>query len=163
LCASVGVPAPVRGVSLSSATLTPLAVSHSVPGGASVATVVWAVSLTDVDVVTWAAAGLLAALALVCALAALGLPVERVGRIGVEIAEGLLFLVVGADLLAWAVGESPEDPLTHVGYVVAAVAVIPILTRRPPTEETPEPASMWVLAIAAATVAVVLWRLAATR
>jgi len=130
-----------------------------------VATVVEAASLTAVDMVIWAAAGLLAALSLVCALAALGLPVERVGRIGVEIAEGLLFLVVGADLLAWAAGGSPDDPLTHVGYAVAAVAVIPILTRRPTTDEAQEPVppSMWVLAIAAATVAVVLWRLAATR
>lgn len=122
-------------------------------------------SLTAVDVVIWAAAGLLGAVALVCALAALGLPLERIGRISVEVAEGLLFLVVGADLLAWAAGAGPEDPLTHVGYAVAAVAVIPILTRRPATEETPEPVppSMWVLAVAAATVAVVLWRLAATR
>lgn len=132
------------------------------------ATVVWAASLAAVDVVIWAAAGLLAALALGCALAALGLPLERVGRIGIEVVEGLLFLVVGADLLAWAAGASPADPLTHVGYVVAAVAVIPILTRRPVSgaaEEAPEPVppSMWVLAIAAATVAVVLWRLAATR
>ncbi len=126
---------------------------------------VWAANLTAVDVVIWTASGLLVALALVCAMAALGLPLERAGRIGVEVAEGLLFLVAGADLLAWAAGKSPEDPLTHVGYVVAAVAVIPILTRRPSTEETPEPVppSMWVLVIAAATVAVVLWRLAATR
>jgi hypothetical protein len=74
-------------------------------------------------------------------------------------------VVVGADLLVWAAGDGPEDPVTHVGYAIAAVAVIPVLTRRPTVdpEAPPPPPSMWVLAIAAATVAVVLWRLAATR
>ena len=43
-------------------------------------------------------------------LAALGLPLERAGRIGTEVAEGLLFLVVAADLLAWAAGDEPEEP-----------------------------------------------------
>ena len=122
-------------------------------------------SLTAVDVVIWVATGLMAALAVVCALAALGLPLERASRIGVEVAEALLFLVVAADLLAWAAGNAPAEKVTHVGYVVAAVAVIPILTRRPKIEgETePEPASLWVLAIAALAVAVVLWRLGVTR
>lgn len=117
-----------------------------------------------VDVVIWAATGLMAALASVCVLAALGLPLERASRIGVEIAEGLLLLVVGADLLAWAAGDGPDDPVTHVGYAVAAVAVLPILTRRPTVEDEPDPAppSLWVLAVAAVAVAVVLWRLGAT-
>jgi len=117
-----------------------------------------------VDVAIWVATGLMLVLALVCALAALGLPLERAGRIGTEVAEGLLFLVVSADLLAWAVGDGPEEPFTHVGYAVAAVAVIPLLTRRPEVEDEPppEPPSMWVLAIAAATISVVLWRLGAT-
>jgi len=127
--------------------------------------VVWRSTLTAVDVVIWLATGLMLGLAAVCVLAALGLPLERVGRIGVEVAEGLLFLVVAAELLGWAVGDGPDEPFTHVGYAVAAVAVIPILTRRPTTEEAPEPVppSPWVLAIAAATVAVVLWRLGQTR
>jgi hypothetical protein len=115
--------------------------------------------------VIWSAAGLLGLLAVVCALAAVGLPLERPGRIGIEVAEGLMLLVVGADLLAWAAGDGPEDPVTHVGYAIAAVAVIPVLTRRPTLdpEAPPSPPSMWVLCVAAATVAVVLWRLAATR
>jgi hypothetical protein len=118
-----------------------------------------------VGVVTGTAAGLMAALALVCALGALGLPVERVGRIGVEIAEGLMFVVVGADLLAWAAGSGPDDVLTHVGYAVAAVALLPILTRGPRVddESDPEPSSLWVLAVAALALAVVLWRLGETR
>ena len=122
-------------------------------------------TLTAVDLVIWSAAGLLGLLAVVCALAAVGLPLERPGRIGIEVAEGLMLLVVGADLLVWAAGDGPDDPVTHVGYAIAAVAVIPVLTRRPTLdpEAPPSPPSMWVLAIAAATVAVVLWRLAATR
>ena len=122
-------------------------------------------TVTAVDVVIWVTAGLMVALAVVCALAALGLPLERLGRIGVEIAEGAMFLVVAVDLLAWAVGDAPDDTFTHVGYVVAAVAIIPILTRRPKIEgePEPEPSSLWVLAIAALAIAVVLWRLVATR
>jgi hypothetical protein len=106
----------------------------------------------------------MAALTVVCALAAVGLPLERAGRIGIEVAEALLFLVVAADLLAWAAGDGPAEPFTHVGYAVAAVAVIPILTRRPHIEGQPEPAppSLWVLAVAAAAIAVVLWRLGRT-
>jgi hypothetical protein len=119
-----------------------------------------------VDLVIWSAAGLLGLLAVVCALAAVGLPLERTGRIGIEVAEGLMLLVVGADLLAWAAGDGPEDPVTHVGYAIAAVTVIPVLTRRPtldPEAPPSSPPSMWVLCIAAATVAVVLWRLGVTR
>jgi hypothetical protein len=106
-----------------------------------------------VDLVIWSAAGLLGLLAVVCALAAVGLPLERPGRTGIEVAEGLMVLLVGADLLAWAAGNPPDDPVTHVGYAVAAVAVIPVLTRRPTVdpEAPPSPPSMWVLAIAAAT------------
>ena len=116
------------------------------------------------DVVIWVATGLMLVLAVGCALAALGLPLERACRIGTEVAEGLLFLVVAADLLAWAAGDGPDEPFVHVGYAVAAVAVIPLVTRRPTPEgePAPEPASMWVLAIAALAVAVVLWRLGTT-
>lgn len=122
-------------------------------------------TVSAVTVVIWAATGLMTALALVCALAALGLPLARVARIGVEAAEALMFLVVAADLLAWAAGNAPEETVTHVGYVVAAVALIPILTRRPKVEgePEPEPPSLWVLAVAALAVAVVLWRLGVTR
>ena len=122
-------------------------------------------TVTAVDVVIWSATGLVVALAVVCALAALALPLERTARIGVEVAEGLLFLVVAADLLGWAVGDGPDEPFTHVGYAVAAVAVIPLLTRRPSTDDEPAsaPPPLWVLAIAALTVAVVVWRLGATR
>ena len=121
-------------------------------------------TVTAVDVVIWVATGLMLVLAVVCVLAALGLPLERAGRIGTEVAEALLFLVVGADLLAWAAGNGPDEPVTHVGYAIAAVAVIPLLTRRPKVEDepAPEPPSMWVLAIAAAAISVILWRLGAT-
>ena len=53
----------------------------------------------------------------------------------------------------------------HVGYCVAAVALIPLVTMRPKgdDEPEPEPTSLWVLAIAVAAVAVVAWRMAATR
>lgn len=117
------------------------------------------------DVLLWTGTGLMLVLAVVCALAALGLPLERPGRIGVEVAEAAMLLVVAADLLAWAAGNSPSEKVTHVGYVLATVALIPILTRRPRLEgePEPEPPSLWVLAVAALAVAVVLWRLGVTR
>ena len=118
------------------------------------------------DVVLWVVATALAAVALSLVLAATVAPtLERGGRIAVEVAQGLMFLVVGADLLAWAAGGSPREPAVHVGYCVAAVALIPLVTMRPKTDDEaePEPASLWVLAIAVAAVAVVAWRMAATR
>jgi hypothetical protein len=119
-----------------------------------------------VDVVLWVAAALLAVLAASCGLAATVAPgLERVARIGVELAQGLMFVLVGADLLAWAAGGSPDEPVVHVGYCVAAIALIPLVTMRPRAEDgsEPEPSSLWVLAIAVTAVAVVVWRMAATR
>ena len=118
------------------------------------------------DVLLWVVAAALAALAVVCALAATALPgLERTARIGVDLAQAVMFVVVGADLLAWAAGGSPSEPVVHVGYCLAAIALIPLITLRPRSGEGPEaePTSTWVLAIAVAAVAVVVWRMAATR
>ncbi len=123
-------------------------------------------TLAAVDVVLWIAAAVLAVLAMSCGLAATVAPgLERGVRIGVELAQGLMFVLVGADLLAWAAGGSPEEPVVHVGYCVAAVALIPLVIMRPKGEDgtEPEPSSLWVLVIAVAAVAVVVWRMAATR
>ena len=123
-------------------------------------------TLAAVDVVLWIAAAVLALLAVSCGLAATVAPgLERGVRIGVELVQALMFVLVGADLLAWAAGGSPEEPVVHVGYCVAALALIPLVAMKPKGEDgaEPEPASLWVLAIAVAAVAVVVWRMAATR
>lgn len=116
------------------------------------------------DVFLWSAAGAMLVIAAICVLAALGRPLEALGRLLIELAEAALFVIVAFDLFAWAAGGGPADPFTHVGYAVAAVALIPILTRKPKVEgqEEGEPPSMWVLAVAALAIAIVLWRLAAT-
>ncbi len=120
------------------------------------------------DVLLWSAAGVMVVITAICVLAALGRPLEALGRLLIELAEAALFVIVAIDLFAWAAGGGPAEPFTHVGYAVAAVAIIPILTRKPkikgqadPQPES-EPPSMWVLAVAALAIAVVLWRLAAT-
>jgi hypothetical protein len=135
-------------------------------------------TLAAVDVVLWITAAVLAVLAVSCGLAATVAPgLERAVRIGVELAQGLMLVLVGADLLAWAAGGGPEEPVVHVGYCVAAVALIPLVVMKPKAPDDPddpdgpddqdggepEPSSLWVLAIAVAAVAVVVWRMAATR
>jgi hypothetical protein len=63
--------------------------------------------------------------------------------------------------------DRPESMLTHVGYAVAAVGLVPLLTSRRPPGDDPEaevePASLWVVAVALLAVAVCVVRLVQTR
>ncbi len=63
--------------------------------------------------------------------------------------------------------DRPESMLTHVGYAVAAVGLVPLLTTRRPPPDDPEaqvePAPLWVVAVALLAVAVCVVRLVQTR
>lgn len=105
---------------------------------------------------------------------------ERPARISLLVLEAVAAVVVVASLGTMLGGEEPPSRVTHVGYMIAAVGVIPLLMMRPVPPDTegpggsegadggtaPEvertPPSLWVGALAALVVAVVLWRLAVT-
>lgn len=122
------------------------------------------------EIVGWLAAGLLVLIAVAAAVAtrvpALGGPVRH----AVTVAEALLVVLVVADLglvLRADPDDRPDSMLTHVGYAVAAVGLIPLLAwRRPPVDDSDaevEPASLWVVAVALLAVAVCVVRLVQTR
>lgn len=121
-----------------------------------------------------AAAVLVAAL---CVAGALGVAaLERSARVALLVLEGVAVLLSVA-FLGWMLrGHEPPSVITHVGYMVAAVGIIPLVALRPlpaealeagteaagDPEAEPTPPSLWVGAIASLVVAVVLWRLAVT-
>ena len=94
---------------------------------------------------------------------------ERPVRLATYAAEGLVVLYAVADLglvLRAGPADRPESLVTHLGYSLAAVALVPLLAMRPtPVDEgdQPEPVSPWVLAVALLAVAVCVVRLAQTR
>ena len=110
-----------------------------------------------------------ALLAGVLAAAATRVPsLERAARAAAVAVEALVVVFVVADLgLLLREGERPDDLVTHAGYAVAAVGLIPLLVFRRPPHDDPEaevePASLWVVVIALAAVAVCVVRLAQTR
>lgn len=87
----------------------------------------------------------------------------------------LLAVVVVADLASVLSGpeaERPDSMLTHVGYAVATIGLLPLLVwRRPPeggsegatAEAEPEPVSLWVVVVAALATAVCVIRLVQTQ
>ena len=116
---------------------------------------------------TWTALGALGVAAILAVFGATVLPLERAARGGVVVAWLAVGAVVVADLVDLARGDRPGDLLTHLGYAVAAVAIIPLLAWRAPVPgQDPEgaraPASLWVVAIAALVTVVVVLRLAQT-
>lgn len=123
------------------------------------------------EIVAWLLAGLLLLLAAAALVATRRPGLERPVRLGLVGAELATALVVVADLglvLGAAPGERPDSLLTHFGYAVAAVGLVPALVWRPPADPddapaAPEPVSLWVVAVALAAVAVCVVRLAQTR
>jgi len=110
-----------------------------------------------------------AVLAAVLAAVATRAPsLERAARVSVPVVEGLVVLFVVADAgLLLRSGERPDSLLTHVGYAVAAVGLLPVLAWQRPPHDDPEaevePVSLWVVAVALVAVAVCVVRLAQTR
>ena len=67
--------------------------------------------------------------------------------------EFLAVLRAGAGLLALASGDQPEEPSTHLGYLVASVCVLPLALRS--VQDDRGPWSLGVLAVAAVAVAAI--------
>ncbi len=123
--------------------------------------------MTVVSGVVAGVAGLVAVLAVV----AIRVPaLERLVRVSVVVVEVLVVGYVVADTgLLLRAGERPDSLVTHVGYAVASVGLLPVLAWRQPVAEDAgdpedaEPVSLWVVAIALVAVAICLLRLAQTR
>jgi uncharacterized protein YhhL (DUF1145 family) len=126
-----------------------------------------------VTVVGWTLAAALAGLAVVAVVATRVPVLDRPVRVAALVAEAVLVVVTVVDL-ALVLGADPADRpdsmLTHVGYAVATVGLLPLLVLRqpedpdvPPDELQVEPASLWVVAIGLVAVAVCLVRLVQTR
>ena len=118
----------------------------------------------------WLIAALLVLLAVAAAVATRVPALERTVRAGAVAAEAVVVLFVVADLgLMLRSGERPESMLTHAGYALASVGLLPLLLWRPAPqaegglEAEPEPVSLWVVAVALVAVAVCAVRLVQTR
>ncbi len=114
--------------------------------------------------------GVLALIAVTAALASRVPSLERPVRVAVVAVEALLVFLVVADLglvLRADDADRPSSMLTHVGYAVAAVGLLPLLAwRRPPVDDPDaevEPVSLWVVVITVVAVAVCVVRLTQTR
>lgn len=120
-------------------------------------------------VLSGVAVGVVVLVAVLAALATRVPAVERPVRAALVPVEALVVLVVVADLglvLRAEAADRPDSMLTHVGYAVAAVGLLPMLAWRHPAaegaDEDPEPVSLWVVAIALLAVAVCVVRLVQT-
>lgn len=114
--------------------------------------------------------GVLALVAVAAALASRVASLEPPVRVAVVAVEALLAFLVVADLglvLRADAADRPSSMLTHGGYAVAAVGLLPLLAwRRPPVDDPDaevEPVSLWVVVITLLAVAVCVVRLAQTR
>lgn len=117
----------------------------------------------------WSLAAVLVLLAVAAAVSTRVPALDRPVRLATYAAEGLVVLFVVADLglvLRADADDRPDSMVTHLGYALAAVGLVPALTMRPAApgdHDEPEPASAWVVAIALLAVAVCVVRLAQTR
>ena len=118
----------------------------------------------------WVLAGVLAWAAVLAAVAtrvpALERPVR--GALTPLVIAVAFFVVVDVGLVLRAdAADRPDSMITHAGYAVAAVGLVPMLTTRRPPADDPEaavePASLWVVAVALLAVAVCVVRLVQTR
>jgi len=132
--------------------------------------------------VGWATVAVLVALALVTVLAATMRPaLLPLVRQAVWVVEGWLVVLAVVELglvLRASEADRPDSMVTHLGYVVATAALVPLLVLRPAddadgsgdTDDTDETgddervqASPWVLVVALLGTAVCVWRLVETR
>jgi hypothetical protein len=121
----------------------------------------------------WTLAAALTVLAVVAAAANRVPTLDRPVRMAALVAEAVLVVVTVVDLVLVLLADAadrPDSMLTHVGYAVATVGLLPLLVLRqpedpdvPPEELEVEPASLWVVAIGLIAVAVCVVRLAQTR
>jgi len=122
-----------------------------------------------VTLFAWSLAGALVLLAVAAAVSTRVTALDRPVRLATYAAEGLvvLFAVVDLGLVLRADPvDRPDSLVTHLGYALAAVGLVPALAmRQTPVEEgsEPEPVSGWVVAVALLAVAVCVVRLVQTR
>ncbi len=128
------------------------------------------ITLRPVTVLSGVVVGVLALVAVAAALATRVPSLERPVRVALVVVEAMLAFVVVADLglvLRADEADRPGSMLTHIGYAVAAVGLLPLLAwRRPPVDDPDaevEPVSLWVVVITLVAVAVCVVRLAQTR
>ena len=122
-------------------------------------------------ILTGVVLGVLVVFAVAAALATRAPSFEAPVRSAAVAVEGLLVLFVVADLGVVLVADEAEritaSMVTHLGYAVAAVGLLPLLAwRRPPLDDPEaevEPVSLWVVALTLIAVAVCVVRLAQTR
>jgi hypothetical protein len=128
-----------------------------------------------VVVSAWLLAGVLVWAAVLAAVATRVPALEQPVRTAVTPLVIVVAVFVVADVglvLRAEPADRPASMLTHVGYAVAAVGLVPLLTTRRPhvgesddadAEAEPEPVSLWVLAVALLAVAICVVRLVQTR
>jgi hypothetical protein len=126
-----------------------------------------------VTLLAWSLAAALVLLAVVAALSTRVAALQRPARLGSYAGEALVVVLVVADLglvLRADPADRPDSLVTHVGYALAAVGLVPVLTTRPApvgqdaeAAAEAEPVSPWVLAVALLAVAVCVVRLVQTR
>jgi len=76
------------------------------------------------------AVGYLALVGFLAALAAVGVRCVTAVRTGLLVAELLLVSQAAIDAVAQVRGHRPSDPVTHVGYLLVSVVVLPLLVGR---------------------------------
>ena len=109
------------------------------------------------------AASYLLVVAVVAMAAAAGLRCHRAAVTGAVIAQTLLVANAVADLLGLVRGQRPDEPATHIGYLLTSVALLPLLAAIVPNDShRPRPLHA-ALAVACLTAVVVVARLDATR
>ena len=92
---------------------------------------------------------------------AIGRPLDRASWIGFLVAEALLVVAAVLDVARIAGGQRSDEPVVHLGYVVASVLLLPILVR-PVSDDAADDddrrGRQLVLAVACLAVLVVVWR-----
>ncbi|GAA1478902.1 hypothetical protein GCM10009623_33480 [Nocardioides aestuarii] len=117
----------------------------------------------------WSLAAALVLLAVAAAVSTRVTSLDRPVRLATYAAEGVVVFFVVADLgllLRAGSADRPDSMVTHLGYALAAVGLVPALTMRPNAVDDapePEPVSGWVVAVALLAVAVCVVRLVQTR
>jgi hypothetical protein len=91
---------------------------------------------------------------------AAGRPLDRVSRPGFLVTEGLLVVAAVVDVARIVAGDRPDEPVVHVGYVLASVLLLPILVRPVPDDASDDDrrGRQLVLAVACVAVLIVVWR-----
>ena len=95
---------------------------------------------------------------------AAGRPLDRTSRTGLFVTEALLVVAALVDVARIVGGHRPDEPVVHVGYVLASVLLLPILVRPVPDDASDDDrrGRQLVLSIACLAVLVVVWRLRVT-